>query len=119
MIKMTDYKKEMGKRIKCRRKEFKITQEEMAEILGISVKHFSEVERGLAGLSVENLVRVSSVLELSLDYLIKGEATDCSWEPLLYNLRLIPAEKQRDLLDLIHAGIRLAEADKPQEHDQK
>ena len=42
---MDDYKKGMGMRIKSCRKELKITQEEMAETLGISVKHFSEVER--------------------------------------------------------------------------
>lgn len=118
-MEMADYKKEMGRRIKDRRKECKITQEEMSETLGISVKHFSEVERGLAGLSIENLVKLSSVLELSLDYLVKGEATDCSWEPLLYNLRSVPAEKQRDLLNLIHAGICLAEADKKQKYKQK
>ena len=70
---MNEYKKEMGLRIKNRRKKLSMTQEEMAEKLNISVKHFSEVERGIAGLSIENLIKVSDVLGLSLDYIIKGE----------------------------------------------
>lgn len=43
---MIDYKKEMGLRIKTRRKKLLLTQETVSEYLGISVKHFSEVETG-------------------------------------------------------------------------
>lgn len=50
----------------------------MAEQLDISVKHYGGVERGNAGLSLENLVDVSTILGRSLDYIIKGipEADD-------------------------------------------
>jgi transcriptional regulator with XRE-family HTH domain len=41
-------------------------------MLGISQKHYSEVERGVTGLSVKHLIQVSDILEVSLDYLLKG-----------------------------------------------
>lgn len=70
---MEDYKIAIGKRMKARRKELHLTQEQMAEKLDISVKHYGGVERGMAGLSIENLIETSDILGMSLDYLIKGE----------------------------------------------
>ncbi|MBQ6540415.1 MAG: helix-turn-helix transcriptional regulator [Oscillospiraceae bacterium] len=113
---MDDYKKGMGQRIKSCRKYQRITQEEMAEMLGISVKHFSEVERGLTGLSVDNLIKLSSILGQSLDYLIKGETVKNPYESLLYNLQEMPVEKQKDMVELIRTGIRLAKTDTQVEH---
>ena len=49
-----------------------LTQEKLSAMLDISVKHYSEVERGIAGLSVDNLIQVSDILHISLDYLLKG-----------------------------------------------
>ena len=76
---MKDYRQGMGQRIKKKRKELKLTQERMAEELNISVKHFSEVERGIAGLSVENLIRVSEILGVSIDYMVKEETDSDRW----------------------------------------
>lgn len=70
---MKDYKVGMGERMKKQRKLLHMTQEQLAEKLNISVKHYGGVERGNAGLSLENLVEVSDILGINLDYLIKGE----------------------------------------------
>lgn len=69
---MDDYKKALGERLRHQRKQKCFTQEQLAEYLDISTKHYSEVERGLTGMSVENLIKVSEILQVSLDYLIKG-----------------------------------------------
>lgn len=106
---MNDYKKEMGMRIRVRRKKLLLTQEEIAEQLGISVKHFSEVERGLTGLSIENLVKLSNILGLSLDYIIKGEADKCNWDSTLSLLESVPKEKENLIKDLIKLGIQLSQ----------
>ncbi|MDE6845493.1 MAG: helix-turn-helix transcriptional regulator [Lachnospiraceae bacterium] len=50
-----------------------MTQEQIAEKLNVSVKHYGEVERGNAGLSIENLILVSNILGIDLNYLIRGE----------------------------------------------
>lgn len=104
---MIDYKKEMGLRIKIRRKKLFLTQETIAEQLGISVKHFSEVERGIAGLSIENLVNLSNILGLSLDYIVKGESDKCEWDSILSTLQNVPKEKENLIKDLIKLGIQL------------
>ena len=42
--------------------------------LDISIKHCSSVERGLSSLSLEKLIDVSYLFDVSLDYLIKGNS---------------------------------------------
>lgn len=104
---MNDYKKEMGQRIRTRRKKLMLTQEYVAEQLNVSVKHFSEVERGIAGLSIENLIKLSNILGMSLDYIIKGESEDCSWNNVLPSLQNVPKEKEQLVRELINIGIKL------------
>lgn len=62
----------IGKRIAKLRKEHNMTQEQLSEKLDISIKHCSSVERGLSSLSLEKLVDVSELFDVSIDYLVKG-----------------------------------------------
>lgn len=104
---MQDYKTEIGLRIKEKRKEMKLTQEMLAEKLGISVKHLSEVERGIAGLSIENLILLSTFFDVSLDYLIKGDRND---NPLRLTVTLpdrISEEKRSKIKALIRNLIEI------------
>ena len=100
---MEDYKIEMGKRMKIKRKELKLTQEKMSELLDISTKHYSGVERGVAGLSIENLITVSDILGVNLDYLVKGDITEEPTIPeCLKELYLkCPNETRQDLIELL------------------
>ena len=104
---MNDYKKDMGLRIKARRKKLLLTQEVVAEHLGISVKHFSEVEWGIAGLSIENLINLSNILGLSIDYIIKGDSNIKEWDSTLSILQNVPKEKEEQIKRLIRIGIDL------------
>ena len=104
---MNDYKKDMGLRIKARRKKLLLTQEVVAEHLGISVKHFSEVEWGIAGLSIENLIKLSNILGLSIDYIIKGDSNIKEWDSTLSILQNVPKEKEEQIKRLIRIGIDL------------
>ena len=61
-----DYKLPMGKRLRTYRVLNHYTQENMAEILDISLKHYSEVERGITGLSIEKLIFLSNHFEYIL-----------------------------------------------------
>lgn len=104
---MGDYKYEMGLRIKSLRKKLKYTQELIAEQLGISVKHFSEVERGLTGLSIDNLIKLSNILGVTIDYLVKGEVDQFTWSSTFSILECVPEDKQQLMKDLICLGIKL------------
>lgn len=61
----------IGSKIATLRKQHGWTQEQLAERLDISVKHCSAVERGLSCLSLEKLIDVSNIFDISLDLLLK------------------------------------------------
>lgn len=75
MIKNIDYVM-LGKRIKDRRNELKITQEQLGEICELSSAHIGHIERGTRVLSVDVLCRISSALNVSVDYLLFDSIDD-------------------------------------------
>lgn len=66
----------IGSKISKLRKEYNMTQEQLAEKLDISIKHCSAVERGISSLSLEKLVDVSILFNVSLDFLIKDNSVN-------------------------------------------
>lgn len=68
---MLELHKRIGKKIATLRKENSMTQEQLAEKLSITVKHCSSVERGLSSLSLEKLIYVADLFDVSLDYLVR------------------------------------------------
>lgn len=106
---MEDYKIGMGKRLKEKRKLLNFTQEQMAEKLNVSVKHYGGVERGIAGLSVENLILVSDILGVDLDYLIKGEEKqDTSIPHRIKEIYLdCPEDKRQHILEILEIIYKL------------
>ena len=61
----------IGSRLAILRKRNGLTQEQLAEKLDISIKHCSSVERGLSCLSLEKLIEVSNIFDVSIDSLVK------------------------------------------------
>ena len=53
-----DFLKEMGQRIMVRRKSLRMTQEELAEKLGVSTQMISNLELGKKAIRPDNLARV-------------------------------------------------------------
>lgn len=60
-----------GLRIKEARASKKITQQQLADIMGVSVSYIKNVERG-GKPSIELLMTVSDKCQVSLDWLLKG-----------------------------------------------
>ncbi|MBP5608149.1 MAG: helix-turn-helix transcriptional regulator [Lachnospiraceae bacterium] len=65
--------KQIGQRVKMIRKMKGMTQEQLADIINISVKHLSSVECGKARFSYENLISACNALDTSTDFLILGK----------------------------------------------
>jgi transcriptional regulator with XRE-family HTH domain len=63
----------LGARIRAERRRREITQEKLAEMVDISVSFMGHVERGGRTLSIETLIKLANVLELSIEYLVGGE----------------------------------------------
>lgn len=64
---------EVGERLKARRMELNLTQESVAEALGITRQTISNWENGRSYPDIERMVRLSDVYSLSLDELLKGD----------------------------------------------
>jgi transcriptional regulator with XRE-family HTH domain len=60
-------KTEISKKIQSARSNLNMTQERLAEIVGISANYLSKVERGLNSPSAENLLKIIQALNLSLE----------------------------------------------------
>ena len=63
---------EIGNRIKVKRKEMKLTQEKLSEIIDVSPSYVSEIERGCSICSLSTITKIAQTLDMSLDYLIFG-----------------------------------------------
>ena len=62
-----------GSNLKRHRKVKKLSQEELSEKVGISVKHLSKIERGLTFISADLLEKLSNNLEVSIAQLFCKE----------------------------------------------
>ena len=69
-----DYKA-MGTRIRQLRKQNHMTQAALGEKVGMSTSFIGHIERGTRIASLETLVRLSDVLNVSLDVLVLGGDT--------------------------------------------
>ena len=63
---------EVGRRIKKRRAILGYTQQELAELAGISKNHVSNIENAHTILSIDTLLRVTKALETTPNYLLLG-----------------------------------------------
>lgn len=64
--------KEIGLRIRKRRLENKLTQENLAEKLDISPSYISEIERGTSICSLATITNIANILDINLELLING-----------------------------------------------
>ena len=63
---------EIGKRIQNRRKSLGFTQEQIAEMMNVSVQMVSNLERGNKAIRIDNLLSISRILQVSTDYILTG-----------------------------------------------
>ena len=62
--------KAIGKRIKLYRKKAQQSQSDLAEKLGVSVSYISQIERGIATVSLKRLDEISECIGTSLQSLV-------------------------------------------------
>ena len=64
---------EVGKRIREARKTLKLQQQEMANQLGISSGHLSEIESGKASPNTDFHIKMAELYNISVEYIILGK----------------------------------------------
>jgi transcriptional regulator with XRE-family HTH domain len=66
--------KAIGRRIRFQREQLHFTREELAEKLDVSAKFCADIEYGMKGMSMTTLNNLSEILNLSTDYILKGNS---------------------------------------------
>lgn len=65
----------VGERIRHKRIQIGLSQDELAERIDRATKYCSDIERGICGMSVETMLSIADNLDMSLDYMMFGEAS--------------------------------------------
>ena len=68
--------KESGARIKELRLKKGVTQERMANDLGVTVETVSRIERGVRGASIDLMSILSRYFNTTIDFLVDGQAVE-------------------------------------------
>ena len=63
----------LGERIRKRRKDMKLTQQEISKALGLTSQHISAIEQDKRTPSLTSLVKMAEELGVSVDYLLTGK----------------------------------------------
>lgn len=66
----------IGDKIKNRRTKLGLSQEQLAELCGITSSYVGHIERGSRKLSLNTAISISAVLGISLDYLLLDVKND-------------------------------------------
>lgn len=86
---MVDYK-DMGRRIRALRKKQGITQAELALKCDISTSFMGHIERGSRIASLETLMAIANVFDVSLEALVKGmDLSSYSSESMSLKMRIL------------------------------
>lgn len=64
----------VGERIRNKRVLIGLSQDELAEKIDRAPKYCSDIERGICGMSIETMLSLADNLDMSLDYLMFGDA---------------------------------------------
>ena len=105
MDKMENILKEMGKRIKKRRKEMNLSQEQLSELTDISVQTISTAELGKKALRPENIVKICFALNNTPNDIMLNKYTDQNLNKTEVELSQKDRERIEEIVNLYIAGI--------------
>jgi len=100
-------KRAVGKRIKAVRQQNVLTQDQLAEQVGLSSKYISGIERGVENPTMDILIRMAKVLGIEpYDLFLFGESED-SEKALRKGIKRMLREADREKLQLYFDVMRM------------
>lgn len=100
-----NFLKNMGQRILARRKTLGLTQDDLAEMIGVTPPMISNLEQGKKAIRPDNLAKVCKALGLSTDFVLYGADTQTTVDVIADKLtQLTEAELQivNDMIDALN-----------------
>ena len=92
--------KEIGKRIQNRRKQQGYTQEQLADMMNVSIQMVSNLERGNKAIRIDNLINLCQILDISTDYILTGKETLDDLSVLATRIAQLP-EKDQKMIEML------------------
>ena len=92
----------MGIRIAQRRKELRLTQEQLAEKMGLSLQSISCIELGKKAVRPENLANLCTYLDVTADYVLYGKRNEQQMHDTVAKLSSLSPDAYRTVQDLIN-----------------
>lgn len=99
----------IGNRLLIKRRELHFTQEQMAEVLGVSTGFYGMIERGEKAPSLEKLVIIYEKLGTDITYLLTGDEKE---ETVINYIERCPKEKRYDFEQMMKYALKLVEDEK-------
>lgn len=89
-----DVLKKLGAQIRKARKDRDMTQDQLSQLSGISVRHIAKIEKGVMNLSFEVLYQLASILDISLDAIVHPtwDTNDPVLKDIIDSYRSCPAQ---------------------------
>lgn len=93
----------IGNKLLAIRKRLGLTQNEVAELAGLSNRTYADIERGTVNMRVETILRICSALHITPDVILTEEASSLSIkkQELLDRLDACSPEEQNTALRLL------------------
>ena len=91
----------MGLRIASTRKAKNLTQEQLADLSGVSYQTISSAELDKKSLRAENIIKISQALEVSTDYLLTGDRNEKDYLTLDGKLTAVAPDKYNRIMRII------------------
>ena len=111
--------KAVGRRLRLRRDALGITRDKLAEAIDVTPKFVQDIEYGNKVMSTETLARLSEVLGLTTDYILKGivdeEGQDIERQAVKNNILGSLKVYDNDQLKIMDQVCRLLVEGKPSE----
>ena len=96
-----DLLRSIGQRVSVRRQELKLTQEQLADQMDVSLQMISNLEQGRKAIRPENLIKLCRALNISSDYILTGQRSGIENTELTRKFALLTEKHQRIISQLI------------------
>lgn len=93
LVKINNINKEIGARIKLARINSNLSQDSIAEDLGISVSAYSNMERGAIDITIKRIIQVSEILKLNWVYFLGITTSNDSFDKNMQSLNELKISK--------------------------
>jgi len=96
--------KAIGTRIKEARESKHLTQEQLAEIVGLSTTHISVIERGVKAPKLETFIEIANALDVTADSLlldVLDNSLQITTNELSEQIKRLPLKEQQKILKAV------------------